>query len=36
MHRITKNTPKTVDEMSKSELRRRCSEKKKNPDKKVQ
>ena len=31
LHRVTKDTPKTVSEMSKKEIQRRCTEKRKNP-----
>lgn len=33
--RVNKSTPKTVNELSKAQIKRRCSMKKKNPRKKV-
>ena len=33
--RINKSTPKTADELSKAEIKRRCSRKKKNPSKRI-
>ena len=35
MYRITKDTPKTVGELSQKELERRCKEKRKDPSKRV-
>ena len=33
--RINKSTPKTASELSKAEIKRRCSRKKKNPSKRI-
>jgi hypothetical protein len=35
LKKVTSKTPKTVNELSKSELKRRCKQKKKNPMKRV-